>query len=86
MSKTEELADKEIFRKLKKRTDKARRFPSNTDPASRHAYIMAENMVKTHGYPMLAEEPWHCAISIMATVAALWEARTELAKLKGEAA
>ncbi len=70
------------FKALKKRADKARDFPTHTDACSRHAYIMAENMVKKRGYPMLVEEPWHCAISIMATVACLWEARAALAESK----
>jgi hypothetical protein len=43
---------------------------------------MAENMVKKHGYPMLAEEPLHCATSIMGTVASLWETRARLAALE----
>lgn len=72
------------FKAVRKRADKARDFPTHTDPASRHAYIMADTMVKKRGYPMLAEEPWHCAISIMATVAALWETRAALAKLRAE--
>ena len=34
------------------------------------------------GYPDLAEEPLHCAESLYATIAALWEARTELDRWK----
>ena len=73
--------DRAHFRLAKRRADAARNFPVGTDPCSRHAYLMAENMVKKHGYPMLSEEPWHCAISIMHTVAALWETRAKLEAL-----
>lgn len=74
--------DKADFRDMKRRADNARDFPTHTDPCSRHAYLMAENMVKKRGYPMLADEPLHCAISIMATVAALWETRAKLAAIE----
>lgn len=66
-----------------KRADKARQFPTNTDPASRHLHIMADCLVRKGGYPTLTEEPVHCAESILATIAELWETRTELARLKG---
>ncbi len=34
------------------------------------------------GYPMLQEEPLHCAISLLATVEALYRARAKLARIK----
>ena len=73
--------DKATLKAMKRRADKARNFPEGTDPCSRHAYIIADLMAKKGGYPMLAEEPYHCAISIMATVALLWEARAKLKAL-----
>lgn len=67
---------------LARRVDKVRNFPINTCPASRHLHTMADCLMTTGGYPMLTEEPEHCAESIYAVLASLWEARTELAKRK----
>lgn len=52
-----------------------------TCPASRHVHLMAEALWKGQPYPMLAEEPKHCAESLFAVVKALWEARQKLAAL-----
>lgn len=60
--------------------DAARNFPANTCPASRHVQQMAEELL-SGGYPMLAEEPGHCAESMLATVRALWEARKDAERL-----
>ena len=40
-----------------------------------------EALVRRWRYPMLTEEPAPCGESILATVAALWEARTEIERL-----
>lgn len=76
------------IRNLKRRVTKARKFPHNTCPASRHVQMMGEYLGKKPKkddgrlrYVMLAEEPEHCAGSILATVAALYEARTDLCRL-----
>lgn len=74
-----EQTDKAILDELKIRADVARNFPDNTCAASRHAEMIARKMVEKGGYPMLAEEPEHCAISILSTVVSLYEARTKLA-------
>jgi hypothetical protein len=60
---------------------KSRNFPTNTCPYSRHAQMIGENLVRGKPYPMLQEEPEHCGGSILATVLALYEARTDLAGL-----
>ena len=65
---------------LVKQMNDARDFPVNTCGASRHAAMIAEALCRGEDYPMLAEEPDHCGGSIAATVAALWECRTKLAK------
>ena len=80
----DEKAEKRRLTALRCRVTKARNFPANTCPASRHVYIMADRLSRSGVYPMLTEEPKHCAESMLATVAALWEARTELAKLKAK--
>jgi hypothetical protein len=63
------------------RCEAARQFPSNTCPASRHLEAIGEALVKGKPYPMLTDEPEHCGESMLAVVAALWEARTKLAAL-----
>lgn len=58
--------------------DEARQFPGNTCPASRHAQMIGEALVKGEVFPQLSEEPAHCGQSILATVEALYRARTAL--------
>lgn len=69
------------IKNLKKRIRKARNFPTNTCPASRHVQMMADGLAGK-GYQMLQEEPEHCARSLYVTVAALYEARTEIERWK----
>lgn len=57
--------------------EKARIGPHVTCPASRHAAMIAEALVKGQAYPMLAEDPAHCGETIAVVVAALWNARAE---------
>jgi hypothetical protein len=54
------------------RLERARNFPHNTCAASRHAQMIGEEMLRKEGEKTEAE-------SILATVAALYEARTALA-------
>lgn len=68
---------------LKRRASRAKRFPDNTCPASRHLHLIAQRLAAGKPYPMLAEEPQHCAETMLAVLASLWEARTKLAKLSG---
>jgi hypothetical protein len=63
-----------------KRLRKVRSFPTNTCPYSRHVQMIGENLVREKPYPMLQEEPEHCGGSMLATVLALYEARTQLAE------
>lgn len=66
---------------LKRRVSRARRFPINTCPSSRHLHIMADCLSSKAGiYYMLIEEPDHCAESIYSVLASLWEARTKLSR------
>lgn len=66
---------------LLRRVRRARRFPTNTDPASRHAQMIGEHLLRLKPYPMLTEEPQHCGESILCAVAGLFETRTALAEL-----
>lgn len=74
--------DEKRIKTLLKRVAKARNFPANTCPASRHAEMIGEALAKGRAYPMLAEEPEYCGETLLATVAALYEARTKLAQLR----
>lgn len=64
-----------------RRMRRARRFPQNTCPASRHAQLIAEALAGGQDYPMLREEPGHVAGSIASVVADLYAARTMLDRL-----
>jgi hypothetical protein len=66
------------------RTDKARNFPTATCAASRHAQMIGEHLARQQPYPMLTEEPDHCGVSILSTVASLWEARAEIERLRAK--
>lgn len=81
--------DKKRLAALRRRVNKARDFPTHTCPASRHLHMMADCLlrrVKTGGlrYPMLAEEPEHCAETMLAVLASLWEGRKEITRLQAK--
>ena len=61
---------------------KARNFPANTCPASRHAQLLAETLMGTGPLHYVTDDRQHSGESIAATVTALWKARTELAELR----
>jgi hypothetical protein len=64
-----------------RRMRRARRFPDNTCPASRHVQLIAETLAEGRDYPMNREEPEHVAGSIASVVADLFAARTMLGRL-----
>lgn len=65
---------------LRRRVRRARRFPDNTCPASRHLQIMAECLLTRRSYPMLQDDPEHCAGSMLSVLESLYKARNELAR------
>lgn len=65
---------------LRRRVDRARKFPDNTCPASRHLHLIAEALAAGKPYPMLHEEPQHCAESMLAVLESLWKLRTKAQK------
>lgn len=65
---------------LKRRVERARRFPTNTCPASRHVHGMALQLAR--GWT-LQDEPSHAAESMLSVLESLWKARAALARLKG---
>lgn len=79
--------DATLLRRLKRALRSNSRFPINTCPYSRHVQLMGECLSSgDERYAMFEEEPEHCAISMLATVNALYKARNEIARLKGEVA
>ena len=69
-------------RNLIRRIERARLFPINTCPASRHAQMIGQCLIYGKPYPMLTEEPEHCGGSILSVVESLWKARTEIDQLR----
>jgi hypothetical protein len=71
------------------RAERARRWPQNTDGSSRWALLIAELLGAKTLPPSIAsehhEERARMAAAIADTVAALWEARTELEQLRESA-
>ena len=70
---------------LKRRVNRARRFPDNTCGASRHVHEIAEHLLK-YGWDEMENvfEHKHCAESMLSVLESLWKARTELARLKSK--
>ena len=58
-----------------KRMKKAKNFPENTCPASRHVEMIATSLINNKKYPMLEQDPEHCGQSMASVVASLWEER-----------
>lgn len=70
-------------RALLARVDAACQFPENTCGSSRHAAMVGEALLRGRVPAMIGDDPQAVGASILATVAALWEARTAPAE-KGE--
>lgn len=77
--------DRKELDRLRRRVNRARRFPSNTDPCSRHLHLMAEALCSKRGvYHMLDEEPDHCAETMLVVLHALWTLRNKSPEYKRE--
>ena len=77
--------DKRKLANLRRRVNRARKTFVNTCPASRHLHLIAVRLAAGHPYPMLQEEPEHCAETMLSVLESLWKARTELARMKANA-
>lgn len=69
---------------LRRRVMRARNFPNNTCPASRHLHMIADALV-SRGRKCPIEECWdaeHMAGTILSVLESLWKARTHLAKVR----
>lgn len=74
--------DERRLQNLRRRVNRAREFPANTCSASRHLHLIANQLAAGQPYPMLQDEPAHCAETLFSVLESLWKARTELARLK----
>lgn len=83
MSVAHDKEERKRLRKAMKDATKARNFPHNTCPASRHVHLIADALAKRQKYHMLEEEPEHCAESMLSVLQSLFKARTRLAELEG---
>jgi hypothetical protein len=70
--------------KVVERIWEARQFPVNTCAASRITEGLGFALFDGEEYPLLAESPAEVGIYLLDTVACLYEARTEVARLKAE--
>ena len=68
------------LRNLKRRVERARKFPENTCAASRHVHLLADQLSRGTVPHMMIDEPQHCAESMLSVLESLWKARSELAK------
>lgn len=80
-----EIVMRDERKRLAKKADEERnKSPLVTCAASRHLHIMADELSEHGRYHMFAEEPEHCAASIYAVIASLWEARHQIQALIAE--
>lgn len=69
---------------LVRRVRRARQFPTNTCPSSRHVQMIGEALLRGRPYPMIEEEPEHVGGSLLSVVESLYKARTEIDRLRAE--
>ena len=80
------VSERVFNRRAIARVERARRFPDNTDPFSRHVELIGRSLAAGKPYPMLTEEPGHVAGSLLITVENLYKARNEIERLTAKLA
>lgn len=75
--------DRKRLVNLRRRVNRARDFPHNTCPASRHLRMIADTLASGKPYPMLHEEPGHCAETMYSVLESLWRLRADCTCEKG---
>lgn len=68
---------------LRRRVNRARRFPDNTCSASRHVHLVADQLLC--GGMIDPREAEYVATALLSVLESLWKARTRLARLQGKA-
>lgn len=77
MKTSHNTLERNRLRNARRRVDRARDFPHNTCPASRHLNIMADALASGGPYAMFTEEPEHCAATMYAVLESLWKGRKQ---------
>ena len=67
-----------------RRANRARNFPTNTCPASRHVHMIGECLIRGKRYHMIDEDPEHVGGSLLSVVESLFKARTEIDTLRAK--
>ena len=67
-----------------RRINRARNFPVNTCPASRHVQMIGEALSRGRKYHMIDEEPEHVGGGLLSVVESLYKARTEIDRLRAK--
>ena len=77
----------ENLRNDRRRVMRARIAAPYTDPCSRHLHLMADCLsTGNRQYPMLQEDPEHCASAMYAVLEELWKTRAALHRLQTKGA
>lgn len=78
----ERASDAARLRNLRRRVSRARDFPANTCPASRHLHLIADTLAKGQPYHGCAWEGWDqqdrewIAETMLSVLESLWKLRT----------
>jgi len=68
--------ERRSLRNAQRRTNRARANSIGfTCPASRHLHLIADTLAAGKPYPMLTEEPAHCAETMYSVLESLWKLR-----------
>lgn len=70
------MTDKERYQSLINRVEKARKFPNNTTPASRHVAMIGRHLIDDGMSFSLDGAEKLCGESMLLTVADLWETKS----------
>ena len=65
---------------LRRRVQRARKFPLNTCASSRHVHLLADQLSRGTIPHMLIDEPQECAASMLSVLESLWKLRSKLAE------
>ena len=69
---------------IRRRVNRARNWPLNTCPASRHLHAIADDLLRGSMYMVEGEEAAHAAGTMLSVLESLWKARTKLDKLEAK--
>lgn len=74
----------EITREIR-RVNRHRQFPVNTCGASRYVELIGRTLVRGKRHAQIEEEPEDVGLALLSVCGSLYQARTEIARLKSRA-